>query len=328
GLSPHVHALLHMTHGRTVPTWDAAALLPTTRLLLKRREVAEVERALQSQREEFGQRMERLAWRRQQLGQRKKQLQDDVLKFDAVLKASAARRERALRRADEARAQAVEQGARAAHLRQELEGLLRHRERLAQRLRSLRGFSDYLRGVLARTGQFQDIPAMLAHFRALVGAWAALVQEAEAGQERLAQGRARLQRYQEAASSELLSTANELAQLRAHLEAARHDVLQGETRWALVQSTAAQKTLLLGQIKLAVLNLFQLVTAQLEVPTDVDPEDTEAQLDTVLLCMQDLADICTKLCPRQPGLRPPRFPAATSMRPLRHRAARVHPSRE
>lgn len=43
----------------------------------------------------------------------------------------------------------------------------------------------------------------------------------------------------------------------------------------------------------------------------------------VLLCMQDLADICTKLRPRQPRPCPPRLPAATSMHLLHHRAARV-----
>ncbi|XP_075371965.1 cilia- and flagella-associated protein 73 [Mycteria americana] len=266
---------------RTVPAWDATAPLPSTRLLLKRREVEEVERALQSQREEFRQRMERLAQRRQQLGQREEQLRDVVLKFDAFLKASAARQERALRRAEEERARAAGQGAEAARLRQELTGLLQRREHLARRLQSLRGFGDYLQGVLARTGQFQDVPAMLAHFGALAGVRAALAQQAEAGQERLAQGWARLRRYEEEAGSELLRTNDELTQLRARLEAARHDVLQGESRWAHVQSTATQRTLLLGHIKLAVLNLFQLATARLKVPTDAALEDTEAQLDTV-----------------------------------------------
>ncbi|KFP74802.1 Coiled-coil domain-containing protein 42 like-2, partial [Acanthisitta chloris] len=57
-------------------------------------------------------------------------------------------------------------------------------------------------------------------------------------------------------------------------------VLQ-ESCWAHVQSTATQKTLLLGQIKLAVLSLFELVTARCRVPTDVALEDTEAQLDMV-----------------------------------------------
>ncbi|NXV86628.1 CC42M protein, partial [Calonectris borealis] len=313
---------------QTVPAWDAAALLPSTRLLQKRREVVEVERALQSQREEFRQRMECLEQRRQQLGQRKDQLRDVVLKFHAFLKASTARQERALRRADKERARAAEQGAEAARLRQELAELLHHRERLARRLRSLRSFGDYLRGVLARTGQFQDVPATLAHFGALAGVHAALAQQAEAGQERLARGWARLRQYQQEASSELLHTNDELTQLRAHLEAARHDVLQRESCWAHVQSTAAQKTLLLGQIKLAVLNLFQLATARLKVATDVALEDTEAQLDMVLLCMQDLAAIGAELRPRQPGLRAPRLPAATSTHPLRHGAARVPPSWE
>ncbi|NXL43723.1 CCD42 protein, partial [Podilymbus podiceps] len=336
----------------TVPAWDAAALLPSTRLLLKRREVAEVERVLQSQREEFRQRMECLAQRRQQLGQREEQLRDVILKFNAFLKvlgrrlgpgwpsgradpdpvpmpqASAARQERAQQRADEERVRAMGQGAGAARRRQELAGLLRCRERLAQRLQSLRCFGDYLRAVLAETGRFQDVLDMLAHFGALAEARAALAQQAEARQEQLAQGWARLRRYQEEAGSEILHTSHELAQLRLRLEAARQDLLQGESRWAHARSTATRKTLLLGQIKLAVLNLFQLATARLQLPAEAAPEDTEAQLDAVLLCMQDLAAICAQLRPREPGPRPPRLPAATSMRPLRRGDAGVPPSQE
>ncbi|XP_040461933.1 cilia- and flagella-associated protein 73 isoform X2 [Falco naumanni] len=295
-----------------VPAWDGATLLPSTRLLLKRREVAEVERALQSQREAFQQRMERLAQRRQQLSQREEQFRDVVLEFDEVLKASAARQERLLWRADEERAQAAGQGAKATRLRRELEGLLRRRERLAQRLRSLRGFGEYLQGVLPSVGQFQDVPDMLAHFGALAGVRAALAQRAGAGWEQLAQHRAQLRRYREEASSKLLCTNSELAQLRARLEAAHRDVLQGESCWAHIQSTAAQKTLLLGQVKLAVLHLFQLATARLSVGTDVALEDTEAQLDMVLLCMQDLAAICAELHPGQPAPRP-HLPAAPRM---------------
>ncbi|NXD82521.1 CC42M protein, partial [Halcyon senegalensis] len=311
---------------RMVPTGECGTLLPSSRLLLKRREVVEVEQALQSQREELRQRMERLAQRRQHLGQREQQLQDVILKFNAYLKVTAARQERAL--CQTGRDWAVGQGAEAARLHRELEGLLRRRERLARRLRSLRCFHDYLQAVLARMGQFQDIPAMLAHFGALEEAWAALAQQEEAGQERLARGWAQLGQQQEVAGSELLPTHHELAQLHARLEAARQDVLQEESRWAHLQSTAAQKPLLLGQIKLAVLNLYQLTTARLQVPPDVALEDTEAQLDTVLLCMQDLADICAELCPGQPGPCPPHSPIAASTHSLRHGGARVPPIQE
>lgn len=85
-----------------------------------------------------------------------------------------------------------------------------------------------------------------------------------------------------------------------------------ESRWAHVQSTAAQKTLLLGQIKLAVLSLFQLVTARLEVPSDVALEDTEAQLDTVSTALSPgqwgwgghkVISIHGWLCQPRPGVR-------------------------
>ncbi|NXP38110.1 CC42M protein, partial [Leiothrix lutea] len=286
----------------TVP----ATLPPSTRVLLKRREVAEVERELQNQRQEFQQRMERLAQRRQQLARRQEQHRDAVLRFESFLKAVAARRERALRRADEERARAAAERDEAARLQRELEQLLRQRERLARRLRSLRPFGDYLRDVLARMGQFQDVPAMLAHFGVLEEMRAALAREAEAGQEVLAQGRAQLQQYRQDISTQLLGSRNELARLHTRLEAARRDVLQWESCWTHIQSTVMQKTLLLGQIKLAVLNLSQQTTAQLNIPMDRAQEDTKAQLDMVLLCMQGLADIC---------------PTATH--PQHHRGARL-----
>ncbi|NXC52789.1 CCD42 protein, partial [Aleadryas rufinucha] len=272
---------LHAARGRTVPARDPATLLSSTRVLLKRGEVVEVERELQNRQEEFQQRMQRLAQRRQQLARREQQHRDAVIRFDAFLKAVAARREWAQRRAGEERARAAAEGAEAARLQRELAGLLWHRERLARRLRSLRPFGDYLRDVLARMGQFQDVPAMLGHFGVLAGVRAALAREAEAGQERLAQGRARLQRYRQETRTELLGTKDELARLHTRLEAARQDVLQWESCWTHIQSTATQKTLLLAQIKLAVLNLFQLTTAQLRIPTDRAQEDTKAQLDTV-----------------------------------------------
>ncbi|NXK61495.1 CC42M protein, partial [Sylvietta virens] len=300
----------------TVPARDPATLLPSTRVLLKRREAAEAERELQNQRQEFQQRMQRLAQRRQQLVRRQEQHRDAVHRFESFLKVPGWGPGLGWPEgggggvggggAGEERARAEAERAEAARLQRELEQLLRHRERLERRLRSLRPFGNYLRDVLARMGQFQDVPAMLVHFGVLAGVRATLAREAEAGQELLAQGRAQLQQYRQDTSTQLLGTRDELARLHARLEAAHQDVLQWESCWTHIQSTAIQKTLLLGQIKLAVLNLFQQTTAQLRIPTDRAQEDTKAQLDMVLLCMQGLADIC-----------------ATGTHPQYHRGARL-----
>ncbi|XP_021268671.1 cilia- and flagella-associated protein 73 isoform X2 [Numida meleagris] len=305
---------------QTVPPWDSVSLLPSRRLLLKRREVVEVERALQAQREDFQRRMERVAQRRRQLGQREEQLRDDTIKFNAFLKAMSARQQRAQQRAGEERARAAQRGAEALRLQQELGGLQRHREQLGRRLRSLRVFGDFLQDARAATGQ--DIPAMLAHFGVLAEARAVLLRQAEAGREALAQGRAQLQQCCEEADSELTSGNEEVLQLRARLEAARRDVLEGESRWAQLQAAAAQKTLLLGQIRMAVLSLFQLAATRLEVPRDVALEDTEAQLDV------DLAAMCTELCPKELGLRPHVPATTTTTHPPHHRAVTMPPSQE
>lgn len=71
------------------------------------------------------------------------------------------------------------------------------------------------------------MPSMLAHFGALVEGRAVLLQQVEARQAVLAQGRAQLQQCCEEADSELTSSNEEALQLRACLEAARSDVLKG-----------------------------------------------------------------------------------------------------
>ncbi|XP_006900567.1 PREDICTED: coiled-coil domain-containing protein 42A isoform X2 [Elephantulus edwardii] len=64
-----------------------------------------------------------------------------------------------------------------------------------------------------------------------------------------------------------------------------------ESRWAHIQNTAAKKTLLLGTIKIATLNLFQIVNKQLKDSTVVSLEDTHKQLDMIQQYIQDLSDI-------------------------------------
>ncbi|XP_019341256.1 coiled-coil domain-containing protein 42 isoform X2 [Alligator mississippiensis] len=64
-----------------------------------------------------------------------------------------------------------------------------------------------------------------------------------------------------------------------------------ESRWAHIQNTAAKKTLKLGTIKMATLNLFQSVSKQLKETLSVPVEDTHKQLDMIQQFIQDLSDI-------------------------------------
>uniref|UniRef100_A0A673VBU0 Coiled-coil domain containing 42 n=1 Tax=Suricata suricatta TaxID=37032 RepID=A0A673VBU0_SURSU len=68
-----------------------------------------------------------------------------------------------------------------------------------------------------------------------------------------------------------------------------------ESRWAHIQNTAAKKTLLLGTIKMATLNLFQTVSKQMKETATVALEDTYKQLDMIQQFIRDLSDILAEV---------------------------------
>uniref|UniRef100_A0A2K5II70 DUF4200 domain-containing protein n=1 Tax=Colobus angolensis palliatus TaxID=336983 RepID=A0A2K5II70_COLAP len=91
------------------------------------------------------------------------------------------------------------------------------------------------------------------------------------------------------------------AQLQERLEAARERTLHWESKWIQIQNTAAEKTLLLGRCRMAVLNLFQLVCQHQGQPPTLDIEDTEGQLEQVKLFMQDLSAMLAGLGQAEPA---------------------------
>ena len=78
---------------------------PATRLLEKRRQMFEVQEALNSQKEEFGRRED--AFRRREDGLRRKDLdlQESLIKFNKFLQENESKRNRALKRAAEEKKQ-------------------------------------------------------------------------------------------------------------------------------------------------------------------------------------------------------------------------------
>ena len=72
-----------------MPEQQSDALTPATRLLEKKREMAEVETALAAQKEEFQLKMETLQQRRDDLERKERSLKEQLLKFEKFLKVCA-----------------------------------------------------------------------------------------------------------------------------------------------------------------------------------------------------------------------------------------------
>ncbi|KAF7238442.1 hypothetical protein EYD10_14849 [Varanus komodoensis] len=245
--------------------------------------------------------MENLHHRRQELERKEQQLKEAILKFDKFLKENDAKKSRALHKAGEEQRQAAQRGAEAERLRQEIAQLLEVKEKLQLRLANHKIFPMYLQQVVEKSEQFQEVPELIARFQALSATHAALTQREQVAREALEEERASLQQFLEESSNESLEQTNRVAELQARLEQAQTRAHELESSWVCIQSTAASKTLELGQIKLATLNLYQLVAKQRKLPAGVPQDDTEAQLDAVQLCIVDLTDILASFRKGEPS---------------------------
>ena len=87
-------------------------------------------------------------------------------------------------------------------------------------------------------------------------------------------------------NNDILSYNNQLAGLQTRLDKAQSTAVQWESKWTRIKNTAAKKTLLLGRVKMATHNLYQLVVRQQRQQNEdaSDIEDTNEQLSKVGWC--------------------------------------------
>ncbi|XP_072578983.1 cilia- and flagella-associated protein 73 isoform X4 [Vulpes vulpes] len=131
-----------------IPGQNVEHLPPVLHLLEKRRELVDVDRSLQAQKEVFQTRMAVLKQRWEQVKQKERELKGSFVHFDKFLQDTEARRSRALQRAAEERRRASRQEAEALRLRAQLEKLRREREELQHRLQRLEPCARLLGQVL------------------------------------------------------------------------------------------------------------------------------------------------------------------------------------
>ncbi|KAI4568842.1 hypothetical protein MJG53_014460 [Ovis ammon polii x Ovis aries] len=243
-----------------IPEQNMDHVPPVLRLLEKRQELVDADRGLQAQKED-----------------------------------AEARRSRALRRAEEERHLAGRREAEALRLRAQLAELQRKRARLQRGLQRLEPCARLLEQMLELLPEFQEVPELVARFDGLADMQAALRLTERQRLAELEEARARLQRLRDSWQDELLLQGQRRAHLLERLESARERTLhwvprpEEESKWIQIQNTAAEKTLLLGRTRMAVLNMYQLVCQHQRRPPTLDIEDTEGQLEQVKLSILDLS---------------------------------------
>ncbi|ETE74145.1 Coiled-coil domain-containing protein 42A [Ophiophagus hannah] len=196
--------------------------------------------------------MESLNNRWEELGTKEVQLKAYIKKFEQFIQENDQKRIRALKKANKERELKKQRVKELAKVKLEIAALKQQHQKLFNKLQQYSIFNKYLEKVV-NVSEFEEIREVIGRYKTLVGMHRDLLQSAQEGLELIEQAK--------------------------------------ESRWAHIQNTAAKKTLMLGTIKMATLNLYQSVNKQMKEALMVPLEDTHRQLDMIQQFIQDLSDI-------------------------------------
>ncbi|XP_030000039.1 coiled-coil domain-containing protein 42 like-2 [Sphaeramia orbicularis] len=147
-------------------------------------------------------------------------------------------------------------------------------------------YQDFMERSLKFT-KFEDLQELTGHLESLLLIKDQLSQRENDAQEQLDQQKKALLMVEDQHRLMILHKNNQLSQLQTELEKTRTEALIWERKWNHFQDTAAKKTLLLGKIKMATLNLYEVTGGDIEGEEGVDVNATETQLQKVRIFIQD-----------------------------------------
>lgn len=273
-----------------LPEREDEHLTPATRLLEKRREMTEVEQALNAQKEEFQMKMESIQQRREELERKEYTLKESLLKFDKFLKENDAKKNRAVKKANVERETKVQRMREIDTLTEEAKQLQRDLEAQKNKLTLHMVFQKYMDRVLERADEFSENKDAILRYDTLVSTHQHLLNREGENQDRLEKQKANLMKFMEEKNNDIMNFNNQLANLQMQLETCQSATVKWESMWTHIKNTAARQTLLLGRIKMATHNLFMLIHKQMKTKAE-SSETTEQQLQKIQIYIKDLTEI-------------------------------------
>ncbi|ELT94687.1 hypothetical protein CAPTEDRAFT_187728 [Capitella teleta] len=170
-----------------MPEREDDHLTPATRLLEKRREMAE----------EFQMKMESLQQRREELERKEFQLKESLLKFDKFLKENDSKKARAIKKATDEKDLQKSKDKEIDRLREDTSHLVKNRAKIQAKLEKHIMFHKYLEKVLEGAEEFHEIREIIARYDTLTATHDDLMESEIGNQEKVEKQRGDLMKYTE-----------------------------------------------------------------------------------------------------------------------------------
>lgn len=244
--------------------------------------------------------MESLQQRQEELERKECTLKESLLKFDKFLKENDSKRHRALKKALEEKASKQQKHHEHESLLEEINILEEERNKIQEKLDMHKKFHTYMDAVLENSDEFSEVREITSRYETLSSTYQDLLERDQSNQDLIENKRQFLAKFTEDRQNEIMSYNNDLSTMQGDLDKAKSRTVHLESNWNQIQTTAAAKTLELGRIRMATLNLFSLVNTQLKIG-GVTETDSDSQLEKISQFIQDLSQITAEIR-KQEGL--------------------------
>lgn len=231
---------------------------PATRLLEKRRQMFEVQEALNGQKEEFSRREDAFRRREDALRRKDLELQESLIKFNKFLQENESKRNRALKRVADERKQKELKEMEIRKLEAQLKSKIEEERVLKEELEANIKYQDFLDNVVQNmTKFFPEIADILNRYKTLKDVNKYLL-EKQLTEETLHENTQReFANFCKMKENQILNETNEISELQVKLEQTKNkfSMLQAEVDGVIEQSS--DKVLQLGQILSSVSNIIE-----------------------------------------------------------------------
>ena len=252
-----------------------------TRLLEQKRQMFEVQEALEAEKSEFLRQEE--AFKRREEGLRRKdvELQDSLIKFNKFLQENEAKRKRAVARAGEERKQTEQKTIDVARLESLREAKLQCAARLEKDFLRNKVCQDFLTEVCSFSSEdYQEIRDLLNRHETLKRANDDLAQRQKLVDDQKEQTQEQLMKFTKEKSNDILNANNEIARLQDKLEAAQRTSYRLQNDVDSNIRTVSDTTLELCQILTAVDNLLERFQSHLRAHKHPSSSQKQQQATT------------------------------------------------
>ena len=230
---------------------------PATRLLEKRRQMFEVQEALNSQKEEFARREDAFRRREEALRRKDIELQESLIKFNKFLQENESKRNRAIKRFNDEEKQTKLKEVEFNKLNQQFKEKLQEEQALKIKAERHVKFRDYLENVVSHMSKFfPESNDVLKRHETLQDVNKDLTLTEEFAQLLMEKRLVEFRSFRKEKENEMLMCNNDIATKQVKLESGKNKSIELQSNLDQTTQEAANKTLELGQILSSVKNIL------------------------------------------------------------------------